>query len=240
MKIIKKIIAVVLCVMMVFGNFPMSISYAAEATGNIAAGTAVTDASTINTWKEFFLSGNNGKADTLNAGGVWTDKSVFPSAEAFRTEQEVDGITTGNAAYENMSIGESNFLVSLSAIASNKEIVGYSAIPTDTVFILGLSASMNDGASYVQTMVNATNKAITDLMNLNGHNRISVILYSGNSQQGDSNLSHATVLLPLDRYTTTQTNGSGSERYNVYIINYIWILFRLNNIFLVKYSFVFD
>ena len=214
MKKIRKVIAVILCVMMVFGNFPMNISFAAETAGIIGAGNPVTDAGTLNTWKGFFFGENGEATNTLNAGGVWTDKSVFASAEAFRTAQEASG--TGNAAYNNMSIGESNFLVALSAIASNKEIVGYSAIPTDTVFILDLSASMS--SEYVETMVDATNKAITDLMELNGHNRVSVVLYSGNSVKGNSNLGHATVLLPLDRYTTTRTEGSGEEQYNVYIV----------------------
>ena len=149
MKIIKKIIAVVLCVMMVFGNFPMSISYAAEATGNIAAGTAVTDASTINTWKEFFLSGNNGKADTLNAGGVWTDKSVIDNE---------DGTMD----------------IILSAIANKNVVTEEDKIGYDVVFILDHTGSMKQsvaGKPKYQMMVNTVNSAIDILMNNNEENR---------------------------------------------------------------------
>ena len=105
-------------------------------------------------------------------------------------------------------------------MASNKEIVGYSAIPTDTVFILDLSQSMDNG-QYVPSMVGAANAAIDELLKLNKHNRISVIVYSGRSTTGTSNLEHATVLLPLERYTATDgkyiryTGSSGDTTVSI-------------------------
>ncbi len=198
----KKVIAVLLCVLMAFGSLPQTIAMAAAGdTGSVEtvnSGSKVADPSTLHGWKQFF---GTDFFDTANAGGVWADKSVFESVEDFKSAQADGENITQNSAYRALEIEDNNFLVALSGIAANKEIIGYSAIPTDTVFILDLSQSM-DNSSYIPTMVRAANSAIAELMKLNSHNRISVILYSGRSSQGTSNLSHATVLLPLDRYTT--------------------------------------
>ena len=94
-----------------------------------------------------------------------------------------------------MTLDDPNdFLISLSAIASTKTIVGYSTLPTDTMFILDVSGSMDSGNRDVR-MVQAANKAIGDLLALNNYNRVGVVLYSSN----------ATLMMPLDRYTTTST-----------------------------------
>ena len=177
-SVFKRIVAMVLCITMVFGSVP--VTFAAETDGGY---DQVADSGTVHEWKDFFgPEFNNGSLSTENAGLVWTDKSVYTNEEA--------------PNFGSVSIGENNFLVALSAMASNKEIKGYSAIPTDTVFILDLSQSM-DNSGYIPSMVTAANDAIDTLLKLNKHNRISVILYSGNSQNGDSNLSHATTVLPL-------------------------------------------
>lgn len=145
--------------------------------------------------------------DTVNAGGVWTDKSVFASAadlkaELTKTSADIAGETyaltpeTGvNALTE---VGQDNFLVALSALASNKTIVGYSNLPTDTILILDASGSMRGTAS--SALVAAANDAIKTLQSTNPYNRVGVVLYSGNTQNDDSNLSHAVELLPLGRY----------------------------------------
>ena len=90
--------------------------------------TRVTDASTMNDWSKFF---GESVPSTENAGGVWGDKSVFTNADAFNDY----GIS--------MLDKDKNFLVALSAMAANKSIVGYSALPTDTVMVLDLSNSMS-------------------------------------------------------------------------------------------------
>ncbi len=200
----KRLIAILLCVLMAFGTLPQTIAIAAAGdtgvVGSMNPGEAakIVDPSTMHDWKNFF-----GKdfVNTENAGGVWSDKSVFETAEEYKAAQAAGANIVGNAEYNALTVDKENFLVALSNIAANKEIVGYSALPTDTIFILDLSQSM-DNSRYVPNMVNAANNAIKTLMELNLHNRIGVVLYSGNPVTGNSNLSHATVLLPLDRYTT--------------------------------------
>lgn len=173
----QKFLALMLSIAMVVGAVPVTSMAAEGVTEKVA------DTSTIDGWENYFTEGS-----TEFAGGVWTDKSVFTDAEAFADLPEVQ------------MVNEDNFLVSLSALASNKEIVGYSTIPTDTILILDLSQSMDNGQSIPQT-VSAANDAIKRLLELNLNNRVGVVLYSGNSELGSSRESTGTLLLELNRYT---------------------------------------
>ncbi|MEE1279925.1 MAG: hypothetical protein UHH95_03720 [Oscillospiraceae bacterium] len=168
----------------------------------------IVDESTIDGWKTYF---DPQKKDTTYAGGVWTDKSVFTNAEAFpesvREQLKIDNSDTG-------------FLVSLSAIAANKEIVGYATIPTDTVLVLDVSGSMQEERSE---LVLATNLAIDKLLKENNNNRVGVVLYSGNSQFGASNYTpQGTVtLLPINRYTASNTENVKVGNNNVTVPKYV-------------------
>lgn len=210
----KKIISVLLCITLILAYIPFTVLFGgitvfAAETG--IDGVRIADDSTIDGWKKLFTEPDVSgvKLTTENAGGVWTDKSVFlPN----NIPSEFSGAVSLEGASPVIEDNGRNFLISLSAIASNKEIVGYSTIPTDTVFVLDLSSSMrtndNNRSSAIDELVAATNKAITDLLALNKNNRISVVLYSGNingqfnSAQGDT-----VVLLPLDSYTPASTSG---------------------------------
>ena len=181
----RKVIVILLCFLLVFTMIP---TIAMPTFANTATDTRVVDENTMDTWQDYFGSGVN---NTLNAGGIWTDKSVF--ANDIPREFTSKGISIDETK-------NTNFLVAMSTLASNKQIVGYSHIPTDTMLVLDLSGSMS--ATNVAAMVTATNNAIKTLQETNNYNRVGVVLYSGNSNFGDSDTSTATVLLPLDRYTT--------------------------------------
>lgn len=185
--IFKKLISSVLALAMVLALAPV-IPMTAKAA---PVGTDhVVDYSTMNSWQDLF---GEDMLTTAYAGGVWTDKSVFTNANAFADVTKVNG----SSAAANLSVTDGNFLVALSALATNKEIVGYSTIPTDTMLVLDLSNSM-DTAKAVPSMVNATNDAIDRLLKLNNHNRVGVVLYSGRSANNGENA--ATLLLPMGRY----------------------------------------
>ena len=173
----KRFLAMLLCLAMLAAYLPgMAVTAsAAEIAGKVA------DPSTMNGWEQYF--GPN-VLNTEFAGGVWTDKSVFTDASQF------PGVTMGNT---------NSFLVAMSAIASNKQVKGQSKTPTDTMLVLDLSNSM-DNIGAIPDMVDATNQAIDKLLGMNDYNRVGVVLYSGNSQQGNANTDTATVILPLDRY----------------------------------------
>ena len=194
-----RLLSLLLCATLLLGLVPTAIvSAAAGDTGLVSTvqGTKVADPHNIHGWTHHFGST---VLNTENAGKVWADKSVFTDVASFKAAMLQGESINPNAAYNSMAIDDDNFLVALSGIAATKEVVGYSAVPTDTVFVLDVSESM-DQSGYVPSMVTAANNAIKTLLELNRHNRVSVVLYSGNTREGSSNLSHATVLLPLDRY----------------------------------------
>ena len=171
--------------------------------------SATVDPHTLDQWRDYFGTQTNHAQDveltTEFAGGVWTDKSVFlpGNLPSQLTDAAYNG--TGIAA-ENKG---DNFLVALSAMASNKQIKGYSTVPTDTVLVLDLSSSMrytdDNDRSAVDELIAATNKAITDLLALNRNNRVAVVVYAGNTNKSFSDANGITqVIMPLDSYTTDQ------------------------------------
>lgn len=191
-RLAKQIGVLVLALIMVLGCLPGNMFTAkAEISATVEK---VADPGTLNNWKGVF--GNT----TDHAGGVWTDKSVFTSANAYvnATDEDESSATEGKLA-----IGNQNFLVALSAVSSTKSITGYDSLPTDTVFILDMSSSMQR-AGAIDDLANATDDAINTLLNLNNNNRVGVVLYS--SADGGK------VLMPLDRYTTTAA-ANASNRY---------------------------
>ncbi len=210
-KRLNKFLSVFLALTIVFSMFSglgLTASAAISHTGKTA------DVSTMDSCRDLFPADN-----TNQAGRIWTDKSVFTNADAFQNLKDVNGRDVDI----EMTDADDNFLVALSALASNKSIVGYSYTPTDTMLILDASASMGE-SGYVDDLVTAANDAITELLALNRHNRVGVVLYSGNSVTGDSSGSTATVLLPLDRYTHSSNtflvnNGQSSISINSRVQN---------------------
>lgn len=158
------------------------------------SGTTVADTATVDGWKQYFSSNS-----TQYAGHVFVDKSVFTAEEAkayFKND------ISEKLSFGKDNFGNQNFLVTLSSIASNTEISGYSAAPTDTMLVLDLSGSMKN-SGYVDEMVEGANHAIDLLLKLNKNNRIGVVLYSGNQSSKDAaTTSTATTILPIGRYTT--------------------------------------
>ncbi len=180
----KPAIALLVAVVMVFSSLPLT-AYAAEGDGN-SYYNRVVDVNTMDNWQKYF---DLQHLDTSNAGGVWTDKSVFKDATAFP-----DSVKMIN--------DNENFLTALSALAANKEVVGYSTVPTDTVLVLDLSGSMQKSNSE-SALINAANNAIAKLLSVNENNRIGVVLYSASNDTGSSTYSESvTRILPIDRYTT--------------------------------------
>lgn len=195
----KRVFSFLLAMVMLLSAVPMGAISARAMDPQVR----VADEATHTSWKQFF---NLEELSTENAGMVWTDKSVFTTLP-----QELTGLedldSSGTTSIDfNPGKGD-NFLVSLSAMASNKTITGYSTIPTDTMLVLDVSGSMKNNGCY-DDMVGAANAAIQRLQEINNNNRVGVVLYSGNSATGDSDTSTATVLLPLGRYTTTEVKNN--------------------------------
>ena len=182
-NIAQRVLSVLLCVALLAGYIP-ALALAADVTETFY--NRVADANTMDNWTKYFDLNN---LTTVNAGGVWTDKSVFTDAAAF----------DGKVA---MLDSNRNFLTALSALAANKEVVGYSTVPTDTVLVLDLSGSMEDSNSEA-ALINAANNAIKTLLETNKNNRVGVVLYSAAGSTGTSTYAQSVIrVLPIDRYTT--------------------------------------
>ena len=197
----KRIMALFMALAMVIGLMPViTLPVLAAEQANLTVMDKVADPSSFDNWMDYYgensLLPNGGRGiSTWKAGGVWTDKSVYADSSEF-----VDsGVTMDNQA--------NNFLVALSALASNKQIVGQSSTPTDTMMVLDLSQSMDNSGS-VDDMIAAANETLDTLLKMNVNNRVGVVLYSGNTNTSTLGYAtSATVILPLDRYTTsTSTN----------------------------------
>lgn len=185
-KFSKKVLSVFLCIALIMTYLPLSVMAASASSDHISR---VADPSTMNTWEDFFLPG--GKISTENAGGVWMDKSVFTNNSDFSH----NGITMND---------RDAFLVALSAMATNMTVTGMSHVPTDTMLILDVSASMGPGQNNVASeLIEAANESIASLLSTNSHSRVGVVLYSGPTTQGGSATANDAVLvLPLGRYET--------------------------------------
>ncbi len=177
-KFFHKVLSVALCMILLISYVPFV--FTASAAASVISKSA--DPSTMNDWKNYFLP-TDGSLSTENAGGIWTDKSVFTDASAFTDY----GISLKD---------ENNMLVALSAIGSNMAIIGSSGISTDTILVLDVSGSMGSGYNNVASeLVDAANTSLSTLLGTSEEptgNRVGVVLYGAS----------ATTLLPLDSYTT--------------------------------------
>ena len=202
MKASKRFLSLLLCLALLLSYLPVWGTAAVADPANRLA-----DPGTMDDWKKIFLPDT---LNTQNAGGVWTDKSVFTDGSAF------PDITVDD---------ERSFLVALSAIASNMSVSGLSNMPTDTMMILDLSSSMYNGSNRttttVQTMLDAVNSSIVKLQALNEHNRVGVVIYFGGPNRIQSDASNSMVLLPLDRYSGTtkflKANVSGGKLQSIQV-----------------------
>ena len=198
----QRLMSIALSIVMVLGLLP-AITAAADdvSAGSLAVGNPVVDPNTMDQWMEYF--GPN-VLSTEFAGGVWTDKTVLANPDAF------NGLV-------NMKNPGRNFLIALSAIAANQQVMGYASTPMDVMLALDVSGSMD--SSKIRSMVEAANQSIESLLSQNKNNRVGVVLYSGT--RTNSGATATTVVLPLDHYTTTSqttiTGTNGDQRIPAYL-----------------------
>ncbi len=200
-KVGNRITSVLLTIAILLSVIPLTIMTTSAVSLN---SNRVADPSTMDGWKQIFPT--TGEISTENAGGVWMDKSVFTDASAFAGL----GITQDK---------RDSFLVALSAMAANMNIIGMSNVPVDTILVLDVSGSMNDNADnndVAEELVEAANNSIAELQSTNKYNRVGVVLYSGPTTRGGAtSASDAVLVLPLGRYTTTNNNN----KFLVYNVN---------------------
>ena len=103
--------------------------------------TTVVDRDTTNAWTQYTRP--DGSPSTQNVGRIWTDKSVF------NTDYTFDG-ETSSLGGQHVGMGDSNFLVSLSALSStsNLKTTTTTSQPLDIVLVLDDSGSMKYDIDY--------------------------------------------------------------------------------------------
>ena len=154
-------------------------------TGLTVDGKYYSDKATSNIEKKFDL--DDYKLNQENDGKILTDKSVIYGDDDYD-------------AFE--SYAPNTFGITLSALGQEYEMPHEDLVrtPIDVVFVLDVSGSMTtntaeggaegSNASRASAMVEATNKAIKEIMDDHEANRVGIVLYATGAWQ----------LLPLDRY----------------------------------------
>lgn len=204
----KRIISVFLALTVLLSMMSsLTLTVGASSVTTTAGNQKITDESTLNHWSDLFKDN-----DTTNAGAIWTDKSVFTDTQAYlNATLEQEDATTVFAPLD-VDRDSNNFLVALSAMAATKSVSGTASVPTDSLLVLDLSNSMENSGSDDDLAI-AANATIGELLDMNPANRVGVVLYSGNSTEGNASAGTATVLLPLDRYTTDKIGENGEKVY---------------------------
>lgn len=132
-RVLSGIIAVVLVAAMGLGMF-LNFETKVQAAPN-----TVVDPDTTNVWTDYTRPG--GQPSTQNVGRIWTDKSVFNNTYTF---ESVDSTGLNGKTIEK---GDSDFLVSLSALSStsNLKSTTTTTTPIDIVLVVDTSGSMDNG-----------------------------------------------------------------------------------------------
>lgn len=215
-----KFLSVFMCVVLLIACVPISTQAAQITPAPTSAPTAtpaplsgtgrtIADPKTLDTWETLFAP-----TSSRYSGGVYIDKSVYTAYEA-KNDAYFSSVTNSIELGKD-NFGNDHFMIALSALGSNSEVLGYSYLPTDTVLILDASTSMGVGGaatSSIDDMVAGANNAIKRLLALNNYNRVGVVIYNGSSS----------VLLPLDHYTSTNASGNILEYGRTNSTNRIYI-----------------
>lgn len=166
-RILSGIVAIVLVASLGVGLFMNS------GTTTQAAGTTVVDPDTTNVWSDIAASSTS----TQNIGRIWTDKSVFDHDYTF----------SGSIGGQTVSKGDSDFLVSLSALSStsNLKTMVKTSVPLDIVLVLDTSGSM--AGQKLTSLKNAANNFIDATADANegldqsDQSRISIVTFASGS-----------------------------------------------------------
>lgn len=182
----KSLIAAIAVAVALIAVTVVSFANVARAAGVV--GTTVVDPDTTNVWTEYTRPG--GQPSTQNVGRIWTDKSVFDNTYTFTNDNSegLDGQT--------IEKGDSDFLVSLSALSSTsnlKEMV-QSSKPLDIVLILDESTSMSSNIggwgsgsrlralqSAVNNFIDATVEENNDIDDEALQHQLAIVTFSDNA-----------------------------------------------------------
>ncbi len=168
-----------------------------------------------------------GQTVTITADDGWTH--TFESLPKYQNGVEIDYTITEKAVerYQTAITGDAttgftitntynNVVVNKKTLTSSESSETTEQADVDVVFVLDISGSMDDPmgngdkSTRAEAMVNATNKAITEIMK-NKNNRVGVVMFSGD----------VTTALPLNHYTPKSTSNNVGQ-YLEFESEYDW------------------
>ena len=194
-----------------------SLTLNADEADGAAEDKRVADRSTADSYESFL----NIAEDTLDAGRVWTDKSVYAlDGVAGGYSVDIDG-----AAVTYDVTSDADFLEVFSALGSSVAVNGDEDVPLDVMFLLDMSGSMGgstDGSvekTRLAYAVDAMNEAFDFVLNQNVYNRVGLCLYGGDGYydqtfwnyylgRNETDTGNGLPVLGLGRYTA-KDNGKG-------------------------------
>lgn len=192
----KSLIAAIAVAVALIAVTVVSFANVARAAG--VAGTTVVDPDTTNVWTNYTRP--DGSPSTQNVGRIWTDKSVFDDTYKFTNDD--------NAGLSGQAIGkgDSDFLVSLSALSSTsnlKEMV-QTGKPLDIVLVFDMSGSMDESFGQgpnQQSRINALKTAANSFINATA---------AANDDISDPNLKHQ---ISLVKFAGDKSDEVGNDKY---------------------------
>ena len=141
------------------------------------------DPSTIATWSDIIQN------DTENIGRIWTDKTV--SSTSVQLPASPDGTAS------SIEIGDSDFLVTLSALSSTSNTTTTSSKPLDIVLVLDASGSM------AQELTSEYRYSATYGVNTNGR----TTYYAQDADGSYAEIDRVTSGFPFYRFDHWELNG---------------------------------
>lgn len=181
------------------------VSFASVARAAGVVGTTVVDPDTTNVWTNYTRPG--GQPSTQNVGRIWTDKSVFDDTYTFTSDDNA------GLSGETIEKGDSDFLVSLSALSSTsnlKEMV-QTGKPLDIVLVFDMSGSMDENfgqGSNRQTRISALKTAANSFINATA---------AANDDISDPNLKHQ---ISLVKFAGDKSDEVGNDSYRDWFNRY--------------------
>lgn len=193
----RKLLSVLLCVTMVASMISGIIPAAFAQSNAVGSGiTTVADPETLTRPESIYGD------TTKNAGKITVGKSVAAAKNGILSVTANGKTVTGT--------DPENFLVTITQTAQVFALSTESQVPLDVVFILDTSGSMKDN-DRAESLLEATNTAISSLLAANDNTRIGVVAFSdNNSGGGSSNNAAANVLSSLRHYDDTSTVKAAS------------------------------
>ena len=192
----KSLIAAIAVAVALIAVTVVSFANVARAAGVV--GTTVVDPDTTNVWTNYTRPG--GQPSTQNVGRIWTDKSVFDGDYSFTNDNDA-GLNG-----KKVEKGDSDFLVSLSALSSTsnlKEMV-QTGKPLDIVLVFDMSGSMDESFGQgpnQQSRINALKTAANSFINATA---------AANDDISDPNLKHQ---ISLVKFAGDKSDEVGNDKY---------------------------